>query len=689
VDTISGIAIDPEPSTGVIKVEIAIRRLSDKYYWNGIAWGPLVTWLETQGTDDWVFDSSSVLWASGTQYNVQSRATDLGNLVEIPQTGNIFTIDMENPYSGVDIPMNGIWLNRLDEISGYSKDIGGSGVGRVEISLQKTSTNEYWDGANWGSNESWLAAIGTEKWSYNTSKVQWSTGDEYKINSRAIDNTDNKELPGLKSTFKYDASPPEQLSIYINKGNEYTTETNVNLAVYGEDFGSGISDMSFSLDGLIWSAWEPFTSERSYTLPNTDGENTVFFKVRDYANNIGESAFDSIILDTTTPKDLSIMINNGDEYTNSNIVTLTLNAADSESSIGDMTFSFDSVIWQPWEPFKHTKSITFSEGAYDGEKRIYFKVSDIAGNIANSIYESIILDRTPPQSLSVIINDGATEVNSTQVILDLNAVDILSGIYQMSFSTEGETWTSWEAFGHDRSFTLPPGNGEKYIYFKVKDYAGNIATPIVTTIILNTSSNVPSETESESSERSSDDDNVFLLIIVLIVLIIILVIVAYLAVVLKRKKRLIQKLQPQRAVIGKPEPLFTPAPHVEQVSAATAHIQLPSTTAPSDTELLPSVRPLGPAQVPSLKPMVPQVVQAPQLPQLPPAQPVQDFDMKQETSEVEVTPKPTTIPPAPNLKPTEAQTPVTTPSATTSTINTTTTQQLTQNNQNQMNKINN
>ena len=51
MDTLSGTAIDTTAGTGVAKVEISIKRLSDNNYWDGAAWGQDETWLLAEGID--------------------------------------------------------------------------------------------------------------------------------------------------------------------------------------------------------------------------------------------------------------------------------------------------------------------------------------------------------------------------------------------------------------------------------------------------------------------------------------------------------------------------------------------------------------------------------------------------------------------------------------------------------------
>ena len=628
LSAISGIAYDAASGSGLNKIEIAIKRQTDNRYWNGTAWVQLTSWLLATGTTNWTYDTSTIPWTSSTRYSVQFRATDFAINIELLENIIFFTIDRDRPESNIVIPIDNNWVNDLKSISGNSIDIGGSGVKEIKISIMCKKDricwdsgpreNQYWDGTAWTSEEFWLAVTGTNQWSYNTSTITWTTGDHYLICSRAYDIGGNQETPNKGTTFMYDAAPPENLGIYINNGEEFTRTTSEILSLTAEDIGSGISQTSLSTDGLIWSSWETFNSTRSFELISGDGEKTVYFRVRDYAGNIAEPVSDSIFLDTTAPQDLSVLINEGTKYTPSNQERLDFKAIDTGSGINEMAHSFDGINWQPWETFKDVKYINFVPG--DGQKIVYLKANDKAGNIAEPVYDSIILDTTPPYSLSIVINNGALETNSTTVTLELKAKDNTSGVSETSFSIDGATWTSWEPFTSERFFTLPTNDGEKTIYFKVKDKVGNVANPTLTTILLTTTP--PKEFKTIKTAPTGNEFLSFFILFIIVVIILVLIIVA-LVMVIRKKKRAIQELLPTGTISVKPGELTAPVISVGKIPAALKLPQLPGTTAPS-----PGQQPTLTTPVPMLakstqiaQVTVPQpTVQVTQLPQLPPAQ---------------------------------------------------------------------
>ncbi|WP_455391977.1 Kelch repeat-containing protein [[Eubacterium] cellulosolvens] len=622
---LTGIANDGEVGSGIGQVDIIIKRLSDNYYWTGKLWVPLATWLQAEGTNEWWYDTTTVKWSSGTKYMVQSRATDLATNIEVPGGGNIFTIDMDGPNSHVDFPMNQVWLNKLNLIIGHSMDISGSGVNKAEVSIKciKDSNpwdgvekvNSYWDGTTWRAKEAWLDAIGADQWEYNTSTIPWSTGNEYLIRARALDNAENMEKPSGGISFLFDSTPPVAESIYINSGEPYTNLNTVTLSLTAQDKGSGVAAISFSTDNLEWSKWEPFNTTREIKLPAGDGEKTIFFRVRDYAGNIGNPASNTIVLDTSPPRQLSVRINDNAQYTNSRNVKLDLRGIDDLSGVADMTYSFDSITWLPWESFQGTRYLSVSSG--DGEKIVYFKLRDNAGNIAEPVFDSIVLDTQPPHSLVLYINNGATETNSTLVTLNVNAIDDTSKIPDISFSLDGDVWSPWENYTLTKLYNFPVGYGQKIIYFRVRDSAGNIADPASATITLAEPEQVQ---EPPNIKSTSSEIDYWIIILIIIIIILVLIIVAL---IVKRKKR---PDEIPGAVTIKPSEMFASVSSLDQVPAAIKLDTLPSTIAVGDSQQL-AAAPTMTAKAPALakSTQIPTAIsvtgaaQVAELPALPPA----------------------------------------------------------------------
>ncbi|MGB5933109.1 MAG: Ig-like domain-containing protein, partial [Anaerolineae bacterium] len=90
-----------------------------------------------------------------------------------------------------------------------------------------------------------------------------------------------------------------------------------------------------------------------------------------------------------TPPTGSILINGGDEYTDSTGVTLTLSASDT-NGVSQMRFSNDGTSWSIWESYTTSKTWTLT--ASDGTKTVYVEYRDSPGNICDPVSDTIILD---------------------------------------------------------------------------------------------------------------------------------------------------------------------------------------------------------------------------------------------------------------------------------------------------------
>ncbi|WP_455393143.1 Kelch repeat-containing protein [[Eubacterium] cellulosolvens] len=585
---ISGIANDGKTGSGVKNVEIKIKNLNKNKFWNGNSWVSILSWVLVSGTINWSYDTSAIDWESGLQYSIQSKALDNAGNVEQPVLDFLFHIDKNTPTSTINVPINNKWINDLPQIKGTARDTGGAGISRVELNIKCIKDNKlwdikeennYWSGTGWGQVKTWLPAIGKDQWFFNSSGINWTSGNQYLIQSRAVDETGNIESLNGGTAFLFDSEPPDERFVYINNGEEYTNSNKVVLSLQAMDSGSGVAEMAFSNDDIIWSSWEPFNSTKSFEVKTGDGEKIVFFKVRDYAGNIAKQVHDTIILDTIPPEQLAIIINKGAQYTNSNLLEFDLYAIDGTSGLGEMIFSFDSVNWLTWQPFKNSKSLSTQEA--DGEIKVYFKVRDKAGNSANYIFDTIILDTTEPHSLSITINHGAQKTKDALVTLDLNAQDNLSGVELMSFSSDGLNWSEWEKFQNSKYYNLLPDEGSKIVYFRVKDRAGNEAIAVQSTIILET----PETSTGKSQTEAAANNMQIWYFSFLIILVILALIIVGLATLIKRKKRVYQELL-TTGTLPKHLKHLVPTETAEQIPAATQPAQLPSAESPTPVPAL-------------------------------------------------------------------------------------------------------
>ena len=124
------------------------------------------------------------------------------------------------------------------------------------------------------------------------------------------------------------------------------------------------------------------------------------------------------------------MINGGAVYTKSRTVTLTLSCSDGTACF-QVQLSNDSITWST---YTYSATRTWNLTAGNGEKTVYVKYRDTAGNWSDMYADTIILDMTAPTNGILV---AAAEAG--QISLNWSGFsDTLSGIsiYNLVYSTE-------------------------------------------------------------------------------------------------------------------------------------------------------------------------------------------------------------------------------------------------------------
>jgi parallel beta-helix repeat protein len=289
----------------------------------------------------------------------------------------------------------------------------------------------------------------------------------YSVNLTVTDNEGFRRSIARSIAVGTDTTPPTTLDDY--DGLWHTTDFTITLTA--TDDLRGVAETYYKInDGPTKTV-----SADGQPLITTEGNNnTLEYWSVDNAGNeeYPHKILTGIKLDKTAPYG-SIIINNGDAYTASSSVTLTLTASDATSGVYQMRFSNDGTTWTDWEAYTTSKSWTLPPG--DGTKTVYYQIKDIAGLVSITYSDTIVLDTTSPSG-SITINDGAAYTTTTSVTLTLSATDETSGIAEMRFSNDNTAYTEWQAYATSKSWTLQDGDGTKTVYVQFKDHAGLIST---------------------------------------------------------------------------------------------------------------------------------------------------------------------------------------------------------------------
>ncbi|MFX0075469.1 MAG: hypothetical protein ACFE96_08510, partial [Candidatus Hermodarchaeota archaeon] len=370
------------------------------------------------------------------------------NALLVSQFTDTIVLDTTTPTGSIIINDGDTWSNSTSVTLSLTYGDATSGVLEVRYSN---------DGSSWSA---WEAPGATRVWTLTSGDGTKTVYYEVKDNAGLISQ--------FTDTIDLDATAPTG-SIIINNGNTWTNTTSVTLSLTYDDTTSGVLEVRYSNDGSSWSAWESAGATKVWTLFTSDGTKTVYFEVKDNALLVSQFT-DTIILDTAAPTG-SIIINNGDTWTNTTSVTLLLTYGDTTSGVLEVRYSNDGSSWTAWEGPSGNRVWTLTGG--DSTKTVYYEIKDNAGLISQ-FTDTIDLDTTAPTG-SIIINNGDTWTNSTSVTLSLTYGDASSGVAEVRYSNDGSSWTSWEAAGATRAWTLTGGDGSKTVYYEVKDNAGLVS----------------------------------------------------------------------------------------------------------------------------------------------------------------------------------------------------------------------
>lgn len=94
-------------------------------------------------------------------------------------------------------------------------------------------------------------------------------------------------------------------------------------------------------------------------------------------------------------------------------------------------------------------------------------------------------DSTPP-IVSIALAGGRGSTNLLAVPVDLTAIDDLSGVTEMAFSSDAVSYTAWQPFASSTTWTFPPGDGDRMLWAKVKNGVGLISEPASAKVAVDT-----------------------------------------------------------------------------------------------------------------------------------------------------------------------------------------------------------
>ncbi len=313
----------------------------------------------------------------------------------------------------------------------------------------------------------------------------------------------------FSSSIVLDSVAPSTPAIAINGGALFTnlpsplslTLTANESVPAGVDAVSGLGAVRLSESAAVDGQGNLSAPKQTYLrdlpfVPSTltDGVKSVFAQFVDNAGNASAVVGATIAVDTQKPTG-SIAIARGaratvDGYTSQPLVQLTVTTG-SEPDGGTVQIrlanSSSALTTAVLSPVQQSQS-WFLDPSTEGLKTVYAQLQDSASNASLPINASIVYDITPPSPVSASIVGNPTDTNQAALTLQVSASDTsglsptqaLTASEDALFQTSGTVGPQAMPGTGQLPFTLSSGDGQKRVYLRFRDVAGNESTTSVT-----------------------------------------------------------------------------------------------------------------------------------------------------------------------------------------------------------------
>ncbi|MBB6461538.1 hypothetical protein [Flammeovirga kamogawensis] len=403
-----------------------------------------------------------IRWIGYSEYNIPWRLPGQDGVKEIytrfmDEAGNVtdtysvnVTLDRTPPVEGtVEIDEAKDKLVNLEEVN---LTIAAKGA-----STMRLSSRSDFKGAEW------------EKFTTNK-KWKFPAGDGVKFVYVIFkDEVGNISRPSYASVG-VDTDAPREGSILIGQGEKYCTDfdARVRLKLSARGATKMMISNNKGFEGAEWQKFKFYIYDH-YLDAEEDGEKTVYAKFKDDAENVTSAVSSSIILDRQEPVNEKLIVNNGEKFTNDKTGRVQLEIF--AEGAKEMKVTNDRYFKQriDWEPYSTSKDWIIKHSS-DGEKFVYVKFRDEAGNESMITTGSITLDTTPPIPQFVKIEGGKTAVDSPTVTITTKARE---ATYMMVSNKQSFAGAIWRPYSEQFSWSLESGPGLKRVFIKFKDNSQN------------------------------------------------------------------------------------------------------------------------------------------------------------------------------------------------------------------------
>lgn len=334
------------------------------------------------------------------------------------------------------------------------------------------------------------------RWQAFIPRISWKLINEEGIKTVYVKFRDSERnlIASVEASIELDRQAPTNLKLVIDSAKKITKAKDrvVNLEIGAE--GAVRMQISSRKD-FAGATWMPFEPLKVWQLPGLDGTKFVYARFIDNAGNISDVIESSIILDRLPPMQPKVIINNGDIFTNSPEVTLSLLVKDATHVIIEK----ENPVWEPYTP---TMKWTFAD-ATNGEKEVRVRYKDEIGNISELASDNIILDAEAPILSQIAINSGNRYTKESNVPIRLSAIGAVKMMLSNSADFSGATWQNYTSTLSN--WDLGSEDGAKTVYAKFQDLAGNETEAISGEILLDKAAPITAKLEIITQNGTLDE----------------------------------------------------------------------------------------------------------------------------------------------------------------------------------------
>lgn len=339
----------------------------------------------------------------------------------------------------------------------------------------------------------WVYATGTENWTVGLTVPEGVVT----VYIWAIDVSSSYSFSQV--TFIVDQTPPTGY-VRLAGGEDFTKGSLVDAQIELDD-PSSARHMMVSLDPeMSGGEWVPFRRSFKTDIGTTEGEVTVYVKVREIGGLVSATLSDAINLDTTPPSG-EIFLGDDTGFSLGPVVRLHSDVSDLHG-ISSMRYSTtgDSSSGS-WIPYTDDLGVTFSY--LDGLQDIYCEYRDPAGNVL-ILLAQIFIDLHAP-TVEIEIAGGREAVSDRFVQVVVNASDA-GGIASMRSASNPDDLAAapWRAYNTSYILDLGTTDGNRMEWVEVIDAIAGRTQLTVESIILDTTPPTGSIVIEDDSEMVLD-----------------------------------------------------------------------------------------------------------------------------------------------------------------------------------------